>query len=70
MANEDEIFSDTNNIMLGTNLLKPSQTSIRDAPASIDKQSVILVRKKHLEIKSEQKHQDRTTLIKSVVVSD
>lgn len=53
MTNDDEIFSDTNHIMLGANLKKPSKTSIKEVSESIDKQSVILVRKKHLEIKSD-----------------
>jgi len=55
MANGDVIFSDTNHIILGANLKKPSKTStsIKEVSESIEKQSVILVKKKHLEIKSE-----------------
>jgi hypothetical protein len=53
IANGDVIFSDTNHIILGANLKKPSKTSIKEVSESIEKQSVILVKKKHLEIKSE-----------------
>jgi len=53
MTNGDVIFSDTNHIILGANLKKPSKTSIKEVSESIEKQSVILVKKKHLEIKSE-----------------
>lgn len=66
----DEIFSDRSPIMVGSTLVKPQQQASKEGSASIKKQSVILVRKQHLEVKSDQKPKERTALIKSVVVSD
>jgi hypothetical protein len=42
----------------------------KDPLAMIEKQSLILVRKQHLELKSDQKAKDRAMLQKSVVVKE
>jgi hypothetical protein len=42
----------------------------KDSLSMVDKQSLILVRKQHLELKSDQKAKDRAMLQKSVVVKE
>ena len=54
--------------MLASNLKNPLMS--KDSLAMVDKQSLILVRKQHIELKSDQKAKDRAMLQKSVVVKE
>jgi hypothetical protein len=54
--------------MLARNLKNPLMS--KDPLAMVDKQSLILVRKQHIELKSDQKAKDRAMLKKSVVVKE
>jgi len=54
--------------MLASNLKNPLMS--KDSFSMVEKQSLILVRKQHLELKSDQKAKDRAMLYKSVVVKE